>query len=393
MIPERSTSVILRFRRFIALATFTLLSPIAFALSIEVEGIAPITDEAPGKARVMAVQNAIRQAAMQHSVDVSTTTTMSDHVVVGDSARLRSNARITNVTVADEWQEDGQFHVLVRAEIESDQAASGGSNGTGARKRVAFLQVTLRDRGAAADLPSIEIEIPRMLRKQMESKFGAIGIDASQHVLGRPDQSALERSDVPDTALVARVAQELGAQFLVTGDIIDTGITDDLVGQSRRFEMEFQVYDGISGSLLARLRYDERIVGGERSPPGLSVASSEFLKSAYGTAVKHVTQRAASGISAELDRLPFTARVVRANGKKIYIDAGSVARVRVGDMLLAYTVEEAATRDPRSGRTLGNAEQPVATLVLRSVQPQFSIGELETEQVSLKPGDMVRFAW
>jgi hypothetical protein len=366
-------------------------SPLALALSVEVEGVAPVGGGAAGKARVMAVQNALQQAAMQHSVSVTATTTMSNNTITGESARLRANARITNVAVVDEWQEDGQYHVLVRAEVELGDGA--GARNDGARKRIAFLQVGLRDRGAAADLPFVEIEVPRMLRKEVEHKLGATGVDASQHLLGDPKTSGYAQPEIPAAADVIRAAQELGVQILVAGDIIDTGISDDLVGQSRRIEMEFVIYDGISGTALARMRFDERVLGGDLTKPGVAVASKEFQESPYGAALRQIVARAADAISAELGQLPFTARVVRSNGKKVYIDAGSAARVRVGDMLLAYKVEETVTTDPASGRALGRAEQPVATLVLRSVQPQFSIGEVETDQVSLQPGDLVRFAW
>jgi hypothetical protein len=391
MTTQRGSRAFSRIQFVIASLLLAVASPLALALSVEVEGIAPIADGAPGKARVMAIQDALRQAAMQHSVSVSATTTMSNNTVTGDSARLRANARITNVAVADEWQEDGQYHVLVRAEVEIGEAPAAKTDG--ARKRIAFLQIGLRDRGAAADLPFIEIEVPRMLRKEMESRLGATGIDASQHLLGNPKQAGYAQPEVPDAGVVTRAAQELGAQFLVTGDVIDTGISDDLVGQSRRIELEFVLYDGISGTALARMRFDERVVGGDQVKVGVSVASREFQESPYGAALNQIVNRAAEGIAAELGQLPFTARVVRANGKKVYIDAGSAARVRVGDMLLAYKVEGASTVDPESGRVLGHAEQPIATLVLRSVQPQFSIGEVETDQVSLKPGDIVRFAW
>jgi len=65
----------------------------------------------------------------------------------------------------------------------------------------------------------------------------------------------------------------------------------------------------------------------------------------------------------------------------------------VGDVLLTYRVGDEPMADPASGRFLGFAEQPFATLVVKSVQPQFAVGELETDQVQIKPGDIVRFGW
>lgn len=370
---------------------FGLMSQAAFALNVEVEGTAPITDGTPGKARIAAIQNAIRQAAMQNSVEVSAATTLSNNAVTGDSARLRTTGRVSNVSVTDEWTEEGVMHVLIRAEVDLSRSIDAAKNDY--RKKVAFMQMLVRDRSAAADLAYIEIELPRLLRKEMESRHGVVGVDAAQYVLAEHSASAVEQNIVPSREMVERVAKEMGTQFLVSGVILDTGINEELLGKSRRFEMELMLFDGVSGTLLARSRYNENVVGVELLKPGVSIASAEFQATPYGLAIQQIMQRASGALFAELNRLPFTARVIRSDAKKVYFDAGSTSSVRVGDMLLTYKVGAEQIADPTNGRFLGFTEQPTATMVVKSVQPQFSVGELETDQVQLKPGDIVRFGW
>ena len=363
----------------------------AFALSVEAEGTAPITGGAPGKARILAIQNAIRQAAMQNSVEISTATTLSNHTVTGDSARLRSTGRVSNVSVADEWIEDEILHVLIRAQVEAGPGADAAKNNY--RKKIAFMQLLVRDRSAAADLAYIEMELPRLLRKEMESRHGVIGIDGAHYLLAERTASSVEQNIIPSREMVERVAKELGTQFLVAGAILDTGVNEELLGKSRRFEMELMLFDGVSGTLLARSRYHENVIGADFLKPGVSIASAEFMAQPYGLAIRQILQRASSALFAELNALPFTARVIRSDAKKIYFDAGSTSSVRVGDVLLTYRVGDEPMADPASGRFLGFAEQPFATLVVKSVQPQFAVGELETGQVQIKPGDIVRFGW
>ncbi len=375
--------------KFIAIFVLGLTSQTGMALSIEAEGTAPIIDGAPGKARILAIQNAIRQAAMQNSVEISTSTTLSNHTVTGDSARLRSNGRVTNVSVADEWSEEGILHVLIRAEVGRGEDAAKNEY----RKKIAFMQLLVRNRSASADLAYIEMELPRLLRKEMEGRHGIIGVDGAQYVLAERAASAVEQNSIPSREMVARVAKELGVQFLIAGTILDTGMNEELLGNTRRFEMELILFDGVSGTLLARSRYNENIVGAERVKPGVSIASAEFLATPYGLAVQQILRRAASALFAELNRLPFTAHVIRSDAKKIYFDAGSTSSVRVGDMLLTYKTGDEPLADPMNGSFLGFTEQPVATLVVKSVQPQFAVGELETDQVRIKPGDIVRFGW
>ena len=363
----------------------------AFALSVEAEGSAPIIDSAPGKARMLAIQNAIRQAAMQNSVEVSTATTLSNHTVTGDSARLRTTGRVSNVSVTEEWTEEGILHVLIRADVNVERGADAAKNDY--RKKVAFMQLLVRDRSAAADLSYIEIELPRILRKEMESRYGVIGVDGAHYMLAERTSSAVEQNIIPSREMVARVAKELGAQFLVAGAVLDTGINDELLGKSRRFEVELMLFDGVSGTMLARSRYNDNVVGMGVVKPGMSMASAEFRATPYGQAIQQILQRASGSLYAELNQLPFTAHVIRSDAKKVYFDAGSTSSVRVGDMLLTYKVSDEQIADPVNGRFLGFAEQPTATLVVKSVQPQFAIGEVESDQVHIKPGDIVRFGW
>ena len=368
-----------------------LMSHTAMALNVEAEGTAPIVDGAPGKARILAIQNAIRQAAMQNSVEISTTTTLSNHAVTGDSARLRSTGRVSNVSVVEEWTEDGILHVLIRAQVEVGRGVDVAKNDY--RKKIAFMQLQLRDRSTAADLAYIEMELPRLLRKEMENRHGIIGVDGAHYMLAERSATAVEQNIIPEREMIERVAKELGTQFLVSGAILDTGVNEELLGKSRRFEMELMLFDGVSGSLLARSRYHENVAGVGLLKAGVSIANAEFLATPYGLAIQQILQRASSALFAELDRLPFTARVIRSDGKKVYFDAGSTSSVRVGDMLLTYKVGDEPIADPANGRFLGFAEQPIATLVVKSVQPQFAVGELETDEVKIKPGDMVRFGW
>lgn len=363
----------------------------AFALSVEVEGTAPVTNGAKGKARLAAINNAIQQAAIQNSSEVSATSTMANSTITGESARLRSSGRVSKVGVVEEWEEDGIYHVLIRADVDAKGGTETANNGY--RKKIAFTQLLVLDRASAADLPYVEVDLPRLLRKEMESRYGVIGVDVTQHVLAEPAATSYQTKAIPERDLVARVAKEWGVQFIVSGVIADVGITKDTLGSSRRFEFEVLLFDGVSGTLLARSRYNETVVGADLVPDGTKIGSSEFLAIPYGAAIRQILQRASNNVFAEIERLPFTARVIRGDTKKIYFDAGTTAAVRVGDMLLAYKVDDESMIDPASGKFLGFAEQPVATLVVRSVQPQFSVGELETDQIRLKPGDLIRFGW
>jgi len=91
--------------------------------------------------------------------------------------------------------------------------------------------------------------------------------------------------------------------------------------------------------------------------------------------------------------LPFMARVMRATGKSVYLDVGAISDVQVGDVLMSYKLAEDPEFAVSGGEFLGYPEQPATVIVVKKVQPNFSIGELESETPKLNPGDVVRVAW
>ena len=104
-------------------------------------------------------------------------------------------------------------------------------------------------------------------------------------------------------------------------------------------------------------------------------------------------QRLVLQVANFLNQMPFTARVVKAEGNKIYFDVGSMANVNVGDVFMAYRVASEPLQGMTPSTHLGFAESPLASLVVRRVQPMFAVGEIESEKLALKAGDVVRFSW
>ena len=60
--------------------------------------------------------------------------------------------------------------------------------------------------------------------------------------------------------------------------------------------------------------------------------------------------------------------------------------------LMAYQLENSVIYDD-NGRYLGIKESPMATVTIKTVQPQFSVAELESDEITIQPGDLVRFGW
>jgi NDP-sugar pyrophosphorylase family protein len=95
---------------------------LAQARLVEAEGNAVITDAGIGAARQTAMQDALRQAAIQSGAQVTTSSVISESVVVSDNVKIRATGVVKDVVVLDEWRNDDDdiYHVMIRAYVEED---------------------------------------------------------------------------------------------------------------------------------------------------------------------------------------------------------------------------------------------------------------------------------
>jgi hypothetical protein len=392
------------------------------AQTIEAEGTAPINGSA-GVAKRLAIQDAIRQALFQASAQVTTTTVVSSRGVVSDNVRFKAAGRVNNVSVLDEWTDEANYYVKIRAEVPGEggmvlpaNVQSHGTAGMGAtrlnpggrmdaaqryRRKVAISQFHVLDRSQIHDLPNFESEMARELKRRLDADGRIITIDASQYLLPVGEEGIISQQRLvgalPPAQEPAQVAVEfadsLGAQFILSGVIRDMGVTKHLFGaQIRHLELDIIIYDGLSGTEVARHRISDSVEDGAFSfATTAPVMNDKFFASPIGQKVNQALDKMTQLVAGDVSSQPFTARVIRASGTEIYIDAGGVANVQVGDVLNAYQLAQAPLADLPGQRSLGFSETPTATLVVKQVQRQFAIGELDSVTARLAVGDVIRF--
>ena len=218
-------------------------------------------------------------------------------------------------------------------------------------------------------------------------------------------ESKLPESLEPYTAigqtqgnLIVDMANRLGVQFIVTGIIHDMGTTEHPAWtHMRHAEIEIIVLDGVSGTMVSRHRGNESTQEGRlfNFPTTSPSMNDKFFASPIGYKINKILLNLVANVSSDLRQLPFTARVIQAKGKRIQFDVGAVSKVKVGDVLMAYRVAKDPTMNAMGQEFLGFEETPASTVVVKRVQPQFAIGELEGEDktATLQAGDVLRFGW
>jgi len=375
---------------FILLLSIVLTVQIVCAKSIEVEGSAIIVDGAVNKARLDAIQNAIRQAVLQNSAQITTASIVSENIMIMDSTKIRSSGKVTNVVVVDEWRNEDEIHVLIRATVFDNKQQTTRSKGY--RRKLAVVQFHVADRRDIEDLQNIEIEYPRRLLRRIEEGGGILGVDATNYVLDSRTSNLDFDAGHPGKETIVNLASTLGVQFIVSGIIRDMTVVDSFINSYRALSLELQVYDGLSGALLSRTSINKKVHTG-RNDNDTVFGSREFFETIFGKVIHKVLSKQVASVQSAIFRLPVTVRVVRSEGKKVYFDAGALSLVHVGDMLMAYKVANTPLVKKANLQEYGFAERPVATVTVKKIQPLFSMGELETDKISLQPGDLLRFGW
>ncbi|MDH5256593.1 MAG: flagellar assembly protein T N-terminal domain-containing protein, partial [Gammaproteobacteria bacterium] len=352
----------------------------------ETTGSATINAGAQIIAKEKAIKNAMQQALMQTSAYIDSTSTISANVLVIDSARVKTSGTVEDVKVLDEWIEDEVYFVRIRATIPDNNNAKQ-PRGAHYRKKLAAIQFDISTRTQVYDLPDIERKLPRELLLRLDNTGNFITIDATQYLVSQTDVGY--QFDNPD--VYKMIAQKTGAQIILSGTIRNMSVEEGFLQDKRHLEIEIYLHDGLSGSRIARHRFSETITnaGYQKARHNL-LSSASFAQSVYGKAVSHILATQVELIQDDLKTVPFTAKIIKINGKDVYFDAGERSRVNIGDMLMTFKLDA----DPLIGgnsQYLGMIEQPIASLSVEEVQAQFSVGKLEIKNTKLSPGDLIRF--
>lgn len=388
---------------------------VAQAQVVEAEGTSPINGPV-GVAKRLALQDAIRQALLQANAQVSTTTVVSSRGVVSDNVRFTARGNVTNVVILDEWTDETNYYVRIRAQVPGAKAVTNRAvdintgtvsvapSGLSAqyRRKMAITQFHVLDRTQIADLPNIEIALARELKRRLDLDGRVRTADASQYLLPLGNDDVISQGRIlgalPAAQEVGQLATEfaesLGVQFVVSGVIRDMGVTKHLLGaRVRHLELDVIVHDGITGAEVARHRLNESVVdaGLFDFPTTLPVLNDKFYASPFGQRIHRVLDKLVSMLVNDLSSQLFTARVIRTEGRQVFFDAGGAANIKVGDVLNTFQLSQSAVNDLPGQRALGFSESPTSILVVTQVQQLFSVGELDSETTRLSPGDVIRF--
>lgn len=360
------------------------------AAVIEAEGVASIDGGSVEHARSIAINDAVQRISLQLGAVIAGSEQMTSGGAIVQSGTVRPAARIDRYAVVREWNDGHNLHVLVSAD-ERD-AAPAAAPVRMYRKKILVTPFYISKPAHVTDLDDVTYGMPKDIARRLV-ETGQFQLRASSYAL--PEDRA-GTSPAHLSSIVKQLAIENDSQFVLAGEVIDAGTIEEkgvfTSRTVRNFEVRAVLYDGITGTLLAEHRIhrsaDENTVIG----PGLPFGSTSFFSTKFGTAIDSALRALAIAVVADLEPIPFTARITRVANSQVFFDAGATSAVQPGDSLVAYRRKSEWNDGASMPAAIGSTESPVATVSVLQVHPAFSIGELLADpgSISLKPGDYVR---
>lgn len=404
-------------------AAFVLPLPSAWAAKLLGTGVATLDNGVPA-AREMAIQDAVRQAALAQGASLQSTE-YAQAGQVSDTTRLSAAPLSGKVTVLREYQRDGLYYVEVEVDTEGVLAGSlrcAPPGGKALRRRVVATYFDVERVADASDMPELAMQLPAELARRL-SVGGPFMASAAGRLSVLTDPRLTEPQAGVET--VREIGRREGAQFVLAGRVLDTAVSGSGVRVSlfdgdrggeqavfyngpfsgllggavryrptaRQFDIEIWVYDALTGALLANHRLSGTGTGQVAPPAPRPFGSAAFWRSDYGRAVDKLLDQATGKVADTLACIPFAARVARVDaGKRVYLNAGGLSGLAVGDRLLVYKPQPASPlRGAGTVGELGIAEALSGTVVLTQVQPGLSIGVMQNARLAVEEGDYLRF--
>ncbi|MCT7358241.1 MAG: hypothetical protein COB09_10900 [Thalassobium sp.] len=392
---------------FIALCSL----PVA-ALTVEVTGEAPLTG-AVSYAREQALQDAMRQASLRAGAQVSSTQLMSDGVVKQDDVQVRSHAQLKNIEVLWEDQSGGLYQVAIRADVSPQAMCPASTQRYRKAVAVAGFGLARPQQATLGQLQNIEQDLPRVLVNTLNNRGAIHALDATRTSLYQDPRRApsMETAQQRLTTSVA-LATQLGAQYVVSGVVRDLAMMGeagndsgrnrgsdswlDLLGlesnnRDRQFVMDVFVHDGLSGAMLFQRSYSAHGAWDRPARERVPFASPHFWQTPYGAEVRELLSGVVDDVDEVLRCQPFMARIVKAKGNRLHIEASAGAGIRPGDKFQVYRTGTFYNLDLEPRTELSDM---ATEIVIKQVQPQFVVAEMKltAEHLAIQRDDMV-IAW
>jgi curli biogenesis system outer membrane secretion channel CsgG len=182
----------------------------------------------------------------------------------------------------------------------------------------------------------------------------------------------------------------LSAGFMGAGSL---GGALGISGDHSDVEINLRLIDTATGRILSSTNVkgsasSEGVTASVYTKSGMTFGGNEFSSSPLGKACEQAIQGAIVQIASAMNNVAWSAQVLSSDTGQIYIDAGTIQNIQVGEAFKVYHKDKVLT-DPATGAVVDVLESPVGSITIVTVREKTSAG-IVTDGALPARGDIVR---
>lgn len=346
-----------------------------FAMEIVAEGEAVIENDDLTFARQIALRRAMA-SAVEQAGGLLQSATVSTAAGVQERTSLTGRNRVLGARIVNERVEKDK--IKLSAEIQLEEPGQAHSCSSMPRRKVLVTAFPLQfpEQIGTGEYTAWPQDTADELARQFNRNGKLLAASAPNQLVFASAEEApvsLRKNGLP---LLADWARSARAQYVVAGVFRDFGkAARALLIPEQQMTVEAFIYDGFSGELLASQTFSRQLINLGGLPQTILFGSKAFRESRLGRT--YFALLGAMGAWAEdtIGCMPFAARVIQANGARLHLDVGSDSGLEPG-MEFLLTREEGTGVTTPEGEMLGRDRKPLAGVIIKSVQPRYSVAEI-----------------
>lgn len=377
-------------RRFLTGLCAAVLTTAAFALEIVAEGEAAIENDDVPLARQLALRRAMA-SAVEQAGGMLQATTVSTSAGIQERTSLSSRSHVLGARIASEYIEKNKLKLVAEVKLSGAGQAATCTDRPMRKVLVTAFPLQSPEQLAPGEYTGWPSDTAEHLERTLNAGGRVLGAAAAAKmpfVLPYKGPELERKNGMP---LLAGWAQGARAQYVVAGIFTDFGTSmKAYVMPQRQLTVEAFIFDGISGEVVARQTFTRTLNISLRLPKSVVFGDKEFRDSVLGKTYLDLMAELSRWTENTVGCMPFSARVIKAEGRQLYLNIGSDSGIEPG-MEFLLTRESGSPITSLEGEPLGRERRPVAGIAIKSVHPRYSVAEITAKKTppTAQPGDVI----
>jgi len=311
----------------------------AYAQWYETQGKAYVTNGDNQKARVTAMENALKRALLVAGASVSSVQQVINGILTQDQISIRASGTVNSLELIEETYENNLLTVKIRADIfpQEKQCFSADYRKTVLLTRANILH---REQASIGNIYALDTEVMRKLSAKINQE--GLYLDTKLAIKNKSKFSRLNESMQYEQIknLTMSLSDHTDTQFVMFVEIPDLSLTERTNSDfkfwqtdrlDRNFKMNLYVYNGSNGELVLDKQYQNIAAWTFDKRERVDLTSHNFWLSEYGNSIDQTLDMMIADIDEKMMCQPTKGKIVKVDGNTVMFNLGENQGVKVGD--------------------------------------------------------------